>query len=167
MRTRLVWVAAAIALVAAGWTAGRAQSTRGTLTPQDYVEIQNLYARYVRSMDMGAVNGGDEYVSLYTPDGAFNENKGPDALRKMMQGFWTRTRQAGWVSRHVYSGLMVTPTPEGANGSAYYLVWNVTAKPPLVDHSSVIEDTLVKTRDGWKFKQRIYRANETFKPGMP
>ena len=44
---------------------------KGSLTAQDYVEIQMLYAQYNHSIDTGDIEG---YVALFTPDGSFNNN---------------------------------------------------------------------------------------------
>jgi hypothetical protein len=49
----------------------------------------------------------------------------------------------------------------------YALIFNVTAKPPFVDHSGVYEDTLVKTPDGWRFKKRMFKPNPAYQPSLP
>jgi hypothetical protein len=149
-----------------GWRNIHAAESKGKLTTQDYIDIQNLYSTYTRFTDMGGEGDGSNYASLFTPDGEFNTAKGPEALKKMIKGFHQRLQTNGWSSRHTYTGLVITPTPEGAKGSVYLLTFNVTAKPPFVDHSGVYEDWLVKTKDGWKWKKRIYRPSETFKPSM-
>ena len=100
-------------------------------------------------------------------DAGVQHHQRAEGLKKMIKGVHNRLQQNGWSSRHIYSGLVITPTPEGAKGSVYLLTFNVTAKPPFVDHSGIYEDWLVKTRDGWKYKKRIYRSSETFKPSMP
>ena len=89
-------------------------------------------------------------------------------LKKIIKNFHVNTLQKnGWSSRHTYSGLLISPTPEGAKGSVYALVFNVTAKPPFVDHSGVYEDWLVKTAAGWKFKKRLFKQNGSFQPSLP
>ena len=115
---------------------------------------------------MGGEGDGSNYASLFTLDGEFNAAKGPEALKKMIKGFHDRLQKNNWSSRHTYTGLVITPTPEGAKGSVYLLTFNVSAKPAFVDHSGVYEDWLVKTANGWKWKKRIYRSSETFKPSM-
>ncbi|MBM3777325.1 MAG: nuclear transport factor 2 family protein [Acidimicrobiia bacterium] len=141
------------------------------LTAQDYVDIEQLYATYVRVTDMGGGGDGSDYAALFTPDGEFEQsgriNRGPDALKRMIAGFHAGLKKNGWSSRHTYAGLMITPTPEGARGSVYALIFNVTTRPPFVDHSGVYEDTLVKTADGWRFKKRIFKPSGAFEPGLP
>jgi hypothetical protein len=159
-------LAALVLGVGIGWSYSFVSAKSPGLTTQDYIDIQNLYNTYTRYCDMGGDGDGSEYASLFTPDGEFNTAKGPEALKKMVKGFHNRLQKEGWSSRHTYTGLVITPTPEGAKGSVYLLTFNVTAKPPFVDHSGVYEDWLVKTKDGWKWKKRIYRPSETFKPAM-
>ena len=162
----------AIALCALLLSAGLAQAQSAppapTLSAQDYMEIQNLYARYVRAADMGGAGDGSDWANCFTLDGEFGNQKGHEALKKIITNFHKNTLQKdGWSSRHTYTSLLITPTPEGARGSVYALVFNVTAKPPFVDHSGVYDDWLVKTPDGWRFKKRVFKSNPTFKPSLP
>ena len=43
---------------------GKAQAEEIAFSAQDYVDIQNLYASYVRATDMGGAGDGSEYLSL-------------------------------------------------------------------------------------------------------
>jgi hypothetical protein len=45
-----------------------------TMDPQDYMEIQQLYAAYGHRMDSGDAEG---WANLYTPDGAWEKLDGP------------------------------------------------------------------------------------------
>src|SRR6185503_20789430 len=97
--------------------------------------------------DMGGAGDGSDYASLFTPDASFNTTTGHEGLKKMIKGFHASLQKNGWSSRHTYTGLVITPSPEGAKGTVYLLTFNVSAKPPFVDHSGVYEDWLVKTKD--------------------
>jgi hypothetical protein len=175
MSKKLVAVVLGIVFTMAGmgWRYAKAAESKPTLTPQDYMEIQNLYSTYVRYTDMGGAGDGSDYASLFTPDGAFandgsfGNNKGREGLKKMIKNWHSKLQKEGWSSRHTYSGLLITPTPEGAKGSVYVLTFNVTAQPPFVSGSGVYEDWLVKTKEGWKFKTRMHRRSSTFEPSMP
>ena len=159
-----------IAIAGIGWVYAQQRSMHSTLTPEDYIEIEQLYANYVRATDMGGAGDGSDYAANFTPDGEFGangENKGPEALKSMIKNFHTRLERDGWSSRHTYSSVQITPTPERAKGSVYALIFNVTAEPPFVDHSGVYEDWLVKTNDGWRFKKRIFRHSRMFAPSLP
>ena len=165
-------LAVVAALVVLGWTGIAAQRAgQPTLTPQDYMEIQQLYSSYTRATDMGGAGDGSDYAAHFTEDAEIEQsgrvNKGHDALKRMIKGFHAMLQKNGWASRHTYSGLLITPTADGARGSVYALIFNVTAKPPFVDHSGVYEDTLVKTAAGWKFKKRIFKPSGDYKPSLP
>jgi len=121
----------------------------GTLTGQDYIEIQQLYARYTRMIDGGDAEG---YAALFTPDGSFNNNKGHDALVAFIKN------RNGANLRHMNVNLVILPTPEGASGSVYNFFLNVGERPPVITAASQYEDTLVKTPQGWRFKTRVNRT---------
>lgn len=124
----------------------RAQSGTGAaLTPQDYIEIQQLYARYNWTIDAGDVEG---YVALYTPDGTFNTFNGADGLRTFM-----KNRQGG-TRRHWNSNLVITPATDGAAGRVYLMLVDVGTKPPSISSAARYDDRLVKTAQGWRFKRR-------------
>lgn len=159
-----------VAIAGMGWVYAQQQSRHPTLTTDDYIEIEQLYANYVRATDMGGAGDGSDYAATFTSDGEFGDSnpmRGPDALTGLIKNFHERLQRDGWSSRHTYSSLQITPTPEGAKGSVYALIFNVTAEPPFVDHSGVYEDWLVKTPDGWRFKKRIFRHSRTFEPSLP
>jgi hypothetical protein len=165
-KTATLVLCAAVLGVGVGWASTNLES-KPALSTQDYIDIQNLYHTYTRFTDMGGGGDGSDYASLFTEDASFNQATGTEALKAMITGFHKRLQKDGWSSRHTYTGLVITPTPEGAKGSVYLLTFNVTAKPPFVDHSGVYEDWLVKTDRGWKYKKRIYRDSGSFEPSMP
>jgi hypothetical protein len=144
------------------------------LTTQDYIDIYNLYGVYSRYTDMGYGDDGSNYASMFTPDGEFNVNNrennpriGRDAQKKAIHN-----QQAGWVQdgrsvRHRTTNIVILPSAEGARGSAYLLIFNITAQPPFVEAGGIYDDWLVKTKDGWKFKKRVYYTNATFSPALP
>ena len=118
---------------------------KGSLTAQDYVEIQMLYAQYNHNIDSGNIEG---YVALFTPDGSFNNNVGQEGLRTFMKN------RNGGTRRHWNTNLLITPTPEGAKGAVYLMFVDVGMKPPAITSAGRYEDSLVKTAQGWRFKQR-------------
>lgn len=140
-----------LAVVTGGSVWAFAQSGGGTaLSPQDYVDIQQLYARYNWTIDAGDVEG---YVALYTPDGTFNTFTGADGLRTFM-----KNRQGG-TRRHWNSNLVITPSREGAVGKVYLMLVDVGTKPPSISTAARYDDSLVKTAQGWRFKKRQTTAD--------
>src|SRR5580704_4035449 len=56
-----------------GWKFAAAAESKPKLTPQDYIDIYNLYGIYTRYFDMGA-DDGTRYASTFTPDGEFGQS---------------------------------------------------------------------------------------------
>jgi hypothetical protein len=78
MPTRRVLVLLAILLVLGGVTSSCArQASSASLTAQDYIDIQQLYAAYNNAFDGG---NAEAYAQLFTPDRMFNDLAGRGAL---------------------------------------------------------------------------------------
>jgi uncharacterized protein (TIGR02246 family) len=119
------------------------------LSADDYLEIQQLYARYNTAIDSGDAEG---YTATFTPDGVFNTFSGHDALVGFIKQW--REQMKGASRRHWNTNLVITPTAEGASGTVYLFLMDVSAKPPAIQATAKYEDQLVKTADGWRFKHR-------------
>jgi len=141
---------AAVALLAVGVAIGYGQQRKSSLSADDYIEIQQLYTRYNMMIDSGDAEG---YAATFTPDGAFNTFNGRDALIGFIHG-----RTNGGNMRHWNTNLAITGTPEGANGSVYLLLVDVSVRPPVLSTAAKYEDQLVKTPAGWRFKKRVTKG---------
>src|SRR5262245_17419264 len=132
-----------------------AEEKTAKLTTQDYADIQQLYARYNLAIDTGDAEG---WAATFTPDGVFNNtNKGHDALVQFIKDW--REKRDGANRRHLNSNMVLTPTPDGANGSIYLLLLNVAVRPATIATTGIYEDVLVRTPQGWRFKSRIVHAD--------
>src|SRR3954463_10158460 len=98
-------------IVGSAWLS--AQKSSGTLTSDDLVEIQQLYARYNWTLDAGDAEG---YASTFVPGGVFNNNVGHDAIVTSSTTFHAGI---GAHLHHWNTNLMILPTPEGASGQVY------------------------------------------------
>lgn len=156
----------ALGIGVVGSSSARAQqkATGGALTAADYVEIQQLVARYGYAVDTHADNGY-AYADLFTPDGAFGKTKGREALAELARA--TQKERGGPAfTRHFLTNVIIHATPEGARGSQYLMAIDVSegGKPSSVVHGGRYEDEYVKTPAGWRFKSRqLYPA----KIGVP
>jgi len=161
MRRKSLTISAAIALAFAGVALNFGQQRKGSLTADDYIEIQQLYAHYNIAIDSGDAEG---YAGTFVPDGVFNTFAGHDALA----GFVHRWREnmKGGNMRHWNTNLAITGTPEGADGSVYLLLVDVSVKPPVIATAARYEDQLVKTPQGWRFKKRVTKG-ESAPPAAP
>lgn len=155
MLKRRTVVVAVLMLSVAALRGTAQQSAGGTLTTQDYIDIQQLYARYNHLIDSGDAEG---YAALFTPDGSFNTNKGHDGLVAFI-----KNRNAPNL-RHWNTNLVITPTPDGARGSVYLMFLNVGTRPATVGNAGQYEDTLVKTPQGWRFRTRVNRIEGAAPP---
>ncbi len=134
-----------------------------TLTPMDYIEIQQLVRKYGWALDSGE-NYGYAYADLYTPDGTFvGTNQGPNG--RSYQGREALAALARGGSRgplflsHVSMNHVITPTADGgAIGKNYVAILDVgiTGRPNGVSHGGQYDDVYEKTAVGWRFKRRTY-----------
>ena len=130
------------------------------LTLQDYIEIQQLYARYNHAIDSG---DGEQWVDTFTPDGVFNKHfTGRDVLLGFLKNW--REQMNGAKCRHWISNLSIGGNSELATGAAYLLLLEVGSVPAAVVNSGVYADQLVKTANGWRFKSRSIKLDAPMGP---
>ena len=139
------------------------------LTAMDYIEIQQLVAKYARAIDTCSNNGYD-YADLYTPDGRFVPMvsgrsippiQGREALAEVSGGGSNHCKDVPWIEqgvRHIYANHIITPSPEGATGTVDMMMIGLDGDPYKIAHDGFYEDIYVKTADGWRFKQRTHHA---------
>jgi hypothetical protein len=160
MRNRIIIAAV---LVSATVTAAAlyAQQKGGVkpLTALDYAELQQLYVTYYQTSDSGA-DDCMEYARLFTPDAVFfvAEKKAADG-REQLAAFCRTGR--GPAPRHFGTNFRFEATAEGARGSSYNLLLTPLeqGKPRTVLTTVYYKDLLVKTREGWRFKERRAYSN--------
>jgi hypothetical protein len=174
-----------LVLVQAQQKAGSSSLKAMVLTAQDYIEIQQLAARYACAIDK-CTNSGYDYADLYTPDGVFSiadENgvpgtarfEGRDRLAEAAGGgkggcIDPKTVPDRYSMSHIVANHVITPTAEGAIGKSYLLVVGFgdptakeTARQPVRAYAwGGYDDVYVKTAKGWRFKSRVHVW-----PGMP
>ena len=153
--------------VAAAWVS--AQQKRATLDARDYIEIQQLYANYAHALDKGQ---GERFAATFTLDGEFTRGRAAgraNEARTPLKGSEALVKMGSTGGgRHFTANLVVTPTPEGATGSCYLLLFNARNVPATITETAIYEDTLVKTREGWRFKKRIvWRDDDDISPFRP
>ena len=159
MQTR--HLVAALALVGAGlaigWMSapGNAAAAAGTLTAQDYAEIEQLYWRYNHGGDF---RDSELWLSAFADDAVFTVEgqrtlRGMDELKEMRV-----ERDAGHGDRgrrHWNNGWRIVPTADGAEARVYWIVVDVGSGEPYTDRSGYYDDKYVRTAAGWRIKQRI------------
>ena len=140
------------------------------LTALDYVEIQQLVARYAWANDTCGNNGYD-YADLYTPDGWFSASR-DGKLGNKSQGREQLAIAAGGGSRgceklkrpqglwiHDIVNLVIEPSEGGATGKSrlvYPSLRGVSFDAEHAGHVGGYEYVFVKTANGWRFKSVIH-----------
>ncbi len=127
---------------------------QSTLTALDYIQIEQLVSSYGHALDSGYGTGenGETYANLYTPDAEFAGASGHDQLAALARA---QPRGPDYV-RHYLTNHVIEPTPEGARGKQYLVVFDISEKgePGSIYLGGHYEDTYVKTPGGWRFKTR-------------
>jgi hypothetical protein len=170
MRNRIAVAACLVVLVAVA-TGARAQpsATPGELTALDYIQIEQLIAKYARAIDSCSNNGYD-YADLFTADGTFvpsfdgkqgNAIQGRERLAAISGGGTNGCKNVPWIEqgvRHIYTNHVITPTADGAKGVVDMLMIGLGGDPNKIEYDGYYEDTYVKTAQGWRFQQRVHHA---------
>ena len=160
-----------LAILAVGLAYAQQRNSVAVLTPQDYMEIQQLYALYAKAADLA---DGKGYAGTFTTDGEFVSARAP----QNGQGEWTRTTSKGTESltrtgstgglRHNFINIHVTRTAQGADATCYLLMYTARTNPASLVTTATYEDTLVKTAEGWRFKKRVmWRDEDPLSPFKP
>ena len=141
------------ALAAGIMFAGSSMAASG-LSAQDYFEIQQLYARYNIAIDGGDAEG---WAATFTPDGVFNTFVGHDALVNFVKTW--REKLGGGTRKHWNTNLQLTGNAKEASGSVYLMLVDFSTKPPSIVATATYADSLIKTKDGWRFTKRTTKGD--------
>jgi len=130
------------------------------LTAEDYIQIQQLVARYPYALDQNPDNGAS-YANLFTPDAVFRQprTEGRANLAKMATG----APHGPKYTRHFLANHVIEATPEGAVGKQYLVAVDIgeAGQPSSIFLGGHYEDIYAKTTDGWRFKTRTFIASAT------
>jgi hypothetical protein len=122
------------------------------LTAEDYVEIQQLAARYSHALDTGEGNGY-EYADLFVPDGAaFDRWIGREKIAEIPR--WNP--HGPHYVRHYGMNHLIEATADGAIGKQYVVVIDLGKEgtPNTIFLGGQYQDVYVRTPKGWRFKSR-------------
>jgi hypothetical protein len=170
MTAKHVWVT--VALVLGSIVPTMAGSASGSLSAQDYADIQQLYTTYGHGFDSKA-DDGQMYVGVFTEDGTFEDQY--DTVSAGHAGLLakyghTQTGRPNPISNsHSMWNVVIEPASWGAIGRAYKsggVTFSADGKPVSSGVPGMYYDVLVKGPAGWRFKQRIFRQ-EFGRPAQP
>ncbi|HEY2675723.1 MAG TPA: nuclear transport factor 2 family protein [Steroidobacteraceae bacterium] len=150
------------AFSAAAVFAGAAWAATPPMSAQDNIDIQQLYARYNNAIDNG---DGEAWAATFTPDGVFNTFVGHDALVGFVK-MW-REKLGGATRKHWNTNLQISGDSKEASASVYLMLVDFGTKPPSILMTGMYTDSLVKTKDGWRFTKRITKSDAAPVPPTP
>ncbi|MGE0599130.1 MAG: nuclear transport factor 2 family protein [Dehalococcoidia bacterium] len=123
-----------------------------TLSIEDKIEIQELYARYNHTIDFGRAT---EWAQTFTPGGTIETAIGNHTGTEALTAFAANLFKDYGPFRHWTNSLVVEGGGDRATGFCYLVAWNfVSGEPPVAGHHSHYEDDLEKTPEGWRFSIR-------------
>jgi SnoaL-like domain len=167
---RATGILVALAGAAAAADTGPAALAPLKLAALDYIQIEQLSARYAFAIE-NCTHRGYDYADLYTDDGSFAVSEawgspgkvyaqGRDALARIDGGTATGCRDPktmlGYGITHLIVDLVITPTPTGATGKSILVALGVGGNPTTIERQGGYEDVYVKTPKGWLIKSRVH-----------
>ncbi|HUK33052.1 MAG TPA: nuclear transport factor 2 family protein [Vicinamibacterales bacterium] len=153
----VVVVLGAAAVAYAQQRQGNAAATKLTvLTPQDYLDIQQLVSSYPYGLDEN-IDNGETYASLFAPGAVFTRprTEGHDNLATLANG----QPHGAHYTRHFITNHVIEPAPGGgAIGKEYAVIIDIgeDGKPGGIALGGRYDDEYVKTPQGWRFKTRAF-----------
>jgi len=125
-----------------------------SLSTEDQLAIQQLYARYNHAIDSG---DGAGWAATFTPEGVFNSASGTFTGGEQLAGFGNSFAQR-LKARHWTNNLVLDGDGRKASGTCYLLLYQLTPgqQPPAnLVVTAIYKDELAKGPDGsWRFTQR-------------
>ncbi|MEQ1896132.1 MAG: nuclear transport factor 2 family protein [Vicinamibacterales bacterium] len=140
------------------------KGTHVGLAPEDYIEILALQSEYPRDVDPGSVRDASW---MFTKD-ARSVISGPPMVKPadFKYFYGSLVAKEGQASkggnRHFNTSPIIVGLPDGtARGSSMMMGVSVKEKggKPTIDLMGKYEDVYVRTPDGWRMKQRLWRAD--------
>ena len=164
IRTLLAVVALVGLRAAIGWISvpGNTAAAAGTLTAQDYAEIEQLYWRYNHGADF---RNGELFLSAFSDDAVFDlgtqkfVGREEIAVLRIERDNHDDPHDVG--RRHWTNGWRIVAPADGAEARVYWMVVDVSTGTPITDMSGYYDDTYVKTPDGWRIKKRTINFDRT------
>jgi hypothetical protein len=148
------------------------------LSAEDWIEIRQLYSRYAQAVDgMNSEADPDKVASLWVEDGTWDNGngavrRGRKEIASGYMGTYSRRFEGLNSPRRFFEDISVVidPSPEGAVGKSYFALVRSSAKdgePSVIELNGEYHDTFVRTREGWKFKARVFRRIPGGAPAWP
>ncbi len=132
----------------------------GKLTAEDYIEIQQLVARYPYALDQNP-DDGLSYANVFTPEAVFRQPRTEG--RQNLATMASRAPHGAKYTRHFLANHVIEAAPDGAVGKQYLVAVDIgeSGQPSSIFLGGHYEDVYAKTPEGWRFKTRTFIASAT------
>lgn len=138
---------------------------KGDLSAADHVAIKQLYLLNNVALD-SAAEGGRRFADTFTPDGVLAEGTkravGSEAIAQVAAAVTPGLHR--WIGN-----IWAEPVKGGATGRAYLFRLALKGEPGITENRLVemvlYEDQLVKTAQGWRFKERRVTSTPAARSG--
>ena len=125
-----------------------------SLSVEDQLAIQQLYARYNHALDSGK---GDDWAATFSADATFSSATGTFTGTEQLAGFGNGFAQR-LKARHWTNNLVLEGDGAKASGSCYLALFRLSPgeQPPAsILVTALYNDELAKGPDGaWRFTKR-------------
>jgi hypothetical protein len=130
------------------------------LTAEDYIEIQQLVARYPYALDQNP-DEGLSYANLFMPDAVFRQPRTEG--RQNLATMASRAPHGAKYTRHFLANHVIEATTDGVVGRQYLVAVDIgeSGQPSSIFLGGRYEDVYAKTPEGWRFKTRTFIASAT------
>ena len=147
----------ASAVIGASWTTITAAPSK--LSTEDFTEIQRLLYTNHTGYDFAFRDNGKMWADTFLDDAVLDNPPSHLVGRKAIQAYSTDPliKDPERKLRHWTTTFHVTPHPEGAILSAFYIAVTNTGpnREMLIGGTGRYESLVVKTKDGWRIKHHI------------
>lgn len=126
-----------------------------SLSTDDITQILQLYSRYNTAIDTG---DGEGFGGCFVPDGVFDSGMGVNSGQEAIAEFARTTHKNLPDMRHLAKNIVVDGDGSEAEGSAFLIGYR-TAGGFQVIVTGRYRDTLRRTDQGWRFVERIFKAD--------
>lgn len=157
IRRQSLLVLVGVCVAGLGWIHAQQAGTAGPLSPQDFLEIEQLVQSYTRDIDIGP----NDPSWVFAHDGVFVRPNGAEVRgAKALKEFYANVRKNHDANRpkerHVLSNLVIRATREGAEGSVYVTTLDSGSSSAVaIRWYGMYADTFVKTPAGWRIQRRV------------
>jgi hypothetical protein len=151
--SKVVLVLTVVLIGSAAWMYAQQRRPSDMLSPQDFLEIEQLVQGYTHGIDLGP----EDASWVFASDAVFQYGSRTVSGEKELKEFYAGLRKNHQPTQHhLLSNLVLRRTAEGATGSVYLTTLDGSDTARLSFYG-MYEDTFVKTGAGWRIKRRVYR----------